>query len=1061
MKQKLLNSMKLRATLLVAILCSLFTGTAWADDVTLTISTYASSNSWTNGTAYSSIAINSDLSATCTTGGNNGKYYSSNQSWRHYEGDNGSVIITTTSGTLNSITFNYVSGNSGVLIYNDSNVISGTECSDVDGETSVTFTVGHSSGTKKGNVQITSIVISYTPAGGGGGSTTYTVTYDGNGNTSGDVPEDDNEYEENEEVTVLGQGTLAKLGNAFAGWNTEDDGTGDSYDENDTFEITENTTLYAQWSPKTISTLTFTGTPTKTAYNGGENFNPAGLEVTATYDDASEEDVTTAVAWTPSPLTSGTTQVTGTFMGKTITVTGLTVTAAPGSAEDPYTVAEAIYAIDNSGNVSDVYVAGIVSQVDSYNSTYNSITYWISDDGTTTNQFEVYGGLSFDGGTAFSSKDDIQVGDVVVVKGNITYYAKNSVYEFSQNNHLVSQKLVAPTFYPAAGAVGSGTELTITDNHPGSTIYYTTDGSTPTTSSTAYNPSSKPTITAATTFKAIAVKTGDTNDNFVNSDDASASYTLLTPAETPVITLAGGTYSSTQSTTITCETAGATIYYTTDGTAPTTSSTEYSGAISINESMTIKAIAAKDGMANSAVATATYTISIPAINAANVNITCEDTEGSIAYTITNPDGGALTAEITGGNSGSWLTLGAVSASAVAFTCTTNSDEVNARTTTVTLTYTYDTDKTVTKDVTVTQAKHEEVIAPAVAGVGAFVKVTDNDDITNGTYLIVYEGDATHDAVAFDGSLTTLDAAKNTIKVNIIDDKIESSAATAAATFEIRPESGTIKSKSNKYIGNTSNSNALTASDSELTNTFDIPTESNTNNNVDIVSSGGAYLRYNKSSGQERFRYFKSGTYSSQQAIALYKYDATETPFATAKLNSEGYATFSSAAKIDLSSTSGFTAWQITGISGETITFGKVTSVVPVGTGLLLWGNANEVVELTVTDDAAFALSSNWLVGTPTATDVAEGEAYGLSGDKFVVNNADGKIPAGRAYLPAASIPNEVKSFTFVFEDTETGITETRTATRGEVEAIFNLAGQRLSKMQKGINIVNGKKVLVK
>ena len=59
--------------------------------------------------------------------------------------------------------------------------------------------------------------------------------------------------------------------------------------------------------------------------------------------------------------------------------------------DNPFTVAEAIAAIDaNAGNtISEVYVTGIVSQVDSFNETYHSVTYWISDDGTTTNQFEV------------------------------------------------------------------------------------------------------------------------------------------------------------------------------------------------------------------------------------------------------------------------------------------------------------------------------------------------------------------------------------------------------------------------------------------------------------------------------------------------------------------------------------------------------------------------------------------------------------------------------------------------------------------------------------------------
>ncbi len=77
---------------------------------------------------------------------------------------------------------------------------------------------------------------------------------------------------------------------------------------------------------------------------------------------------------------------------------------------------------------------------------------------------------------------------------------------------------------------------------------------------------------------------------------------------TPTFSPAAGTYTTAQNVTISCETSGATIYYTTDGTAPTTSSSVYSSPIAISETTTVKAMAAKSGMTNSSVATATYTI---------------------------------------------------------------------------------------------------------------------------------------------------------------------------------------------------------------------------------------------------------------------------------------------------------------------------------------------------------------------------------------------------------------------------------------------------------------------
>lgn len=110
-------------------------------------------------------------------------------------------------------------------------------------------------------------------------------------------------------------------------------------------------------------------------------------------------------------------------------------TSHAGTAEDPYSVADAITVIDGIGTKEDAYVSGIISQVDSYNSTYKSITYWISADGTTTNQLQVYSGKGIEGAD-FSSVDDVVVKATVVVKG--TLKMQSSTYEFNYNNELVS-----------------------------------------------------------------------------------------------------------------------------------------------------------------------------------------------------------------------------------------------------------------------------------------------------------------------------------------------------------------------------------------------------------------------------------------------------------------------------------------------------------------------------------------------------------------------------------------------------------------------------------------------
>lgn len=87
----------------------------------------------------------------------------------------------------------------------------------------------------------------------------------------------------------------------------------------------------------------------------------------------------------------------------------------------------------------------------------------------------------------------------------------------------------------------------------------------------------------------------------------STTETCATPTFSPV----AGTYYEPQSVTLSCATPGSTIYYTTDGSDPTTSSTEYTSAIPVSETTTIKAIATADGMDPSPVASATYTIDEP------------------------------------------------------------------------------------------------------------------------------------------------------------------------------------------------------------------------------------------------------------------------------------------------------------------------------------------------------------------------------------------------------------------------------------------------------------------
>ena len=108
-------------------------------------------------------------------------------------------------------------------------------------------------------------------------------------------------------------------------------------------------------------------------------------------------------------------------------------------------------------------------------------------------------------------------------------------------------------------------------------------------------------------------------------------------------------------------------------------------------------------------------------------------------------------------------------------------------------------------------------------------------------------------------------------------------------------------------------------------------------------------------------------------------------------------------------------------------------------------------------------TTNDLKGSSGNTTGAAGNIYALSkkGDPakvgFYLVDSSVTIPEGRAYLEYTA-PTSVKGFTFVFDDDATGISLTPALSSRE-GAIYNVAGQRINKMQKGINIVNGKKVL--
>ena len=205
---------------------------------------------------------------------------------------------------------------------------------------------------------------------------------------------------------------------------------------------------------------------------------------------------------------------------------------------------------------------------------------------------------------------------------------------FSGSGTPPSTPAATPTFSLASGTYTGAQSVTIQDATSGATIYYTTNGTTPTTSSAAY--AGPITVSANETLEAIAVASG-----FTNSAVASATYTIQQAATaTPTFSPAPGTYTATQSVTIADAASGATIYYTTNGSAPTTSSTVYAGPITVSASETLEAIAVASGQSASAVATATYTINTGGSSGSSPVSFPSGFAGTTAFTL---DGGATVA----------------------------------------------------------------------------------------------------------------------------------------------------------------------------------------------------------------------------------------------------------------------------------------------------------------------------------------------------------------------------------------------------------------------------------
>ncbi len=170
----------------------------------------------------------------------------------------------------------------------------------------------------------------------------------------------------------------------------------------------------------------------------------------------------------------------------------------------------------------------------------------------------------------------------------------------------IQAKAAMPSFSPGPGSFDGTTVVTLSVPVHGATVRYTTDGSEP-TAATGMVYKAPLALAARTVLKAIAVP--DAGGRPV-SGVASGLYAITTTTAAPVFACAPDTYSAALEVGLSSPTSGAAIRYTTDGSVPTaTSGTPYLGPVPVTATTTIRAVAVKQGLQVSAIASGTYVVS--------------------------------------------------------------------------------------------------------------------------------------------------------------------------------------------------------------------------------------------------------------------------------------------------------------------------------------------------------------------------------------------------------------------------------------------------------------------
>lgn len=657
--------------------------------------------------------------------------------------------------------------------------------------------------------------------------------------------------------------------------------------------------------------------------------------------------------------------------------------------------------------------------------------------------------------------------------------------------------VATPTFSVAGGEYSEAKSVGISCATDGASVYYTIDGSTPTSSSTAY--SSAIDITETTTLKAIAIKSG------VESKVATATYTMNRP-DAPTFDPEEGIFNAAFTLHLSAA-DGATIYYTTNGDTPTSSSTEYSDGVSISTATTtVKAIAVKSGL-TSDVASATYTYDTrPAptftLSATALDLKVNETSSVVSLT-TNSDG-AVTfscedAAVTLTGTGNSRTISANAAGEYTVnvaTAATSNYLAGAGTITVTV-----TKKATTMVLTPTFSSKDLYVTKSgsVTGVPQY-----NSSDIDGAAVTYTSSDTKVATVAADGTITFKKAGSTTITASYAGN---AEYEECSATYDLDLTDSTPQ-EAEVTVSLNSTSLGSTAPDGKTVTVNNVSVTTNTGSSTnDLVANDGHVRMYKNSnmvvtaptgyvitkivftepSSDKTWNdspTASTGTYSSKSwsgtaSSVTFTFSAgqcriasiTVTLAPTVTITAAKYATYCSPHDLDFSKT-GIKVYKAK-VSGDKAKLTEISDgIVPAGTGVILYKDVAEATTIAVpVTESDATITDNELVGTTARVLVKKTEDdvnfnYILqAGPVFNMAKTEGAyMPANRAYLSTTvDVSASGARLSVVFEDDQTtGIADVRSKKADVRGGIYDLQGRKvMNPVKGGLYIKNGRKIVIK